>query len=79
MSDVSLMVAEEYLENKKGLDQYEVALLAYDIEEINHEVDESRKKKEKIDNGDYQQWYDDLESFRLYIKNKYIGKRLGKD
>ena len=41
--------ASEYLENKKGLDQYEVALLAYDIEEMNHKVEESRKKKEKID------------------------------
>ena len=41
--------ALEYLENKKGLDKYEVALLAYDIENINNELDNNRKKKEKID------------------------------
>ena len=38
--------AKEYLENKKGLDQYEVALLVYDIEEKVQEYDQD---KEKID------------------------------
>ncbi len=42
--------AKEYLENKKGLDTYEVALLAYDIENINNELENSKKRKEKIDN-----------------------------
>ena len=42
--------AEEYLENKKGLDKYEVALLAYDIENLNNKLEESRIKKEKLDN-----------------------------
>lgn len=42
--------AEEYLENKKGLDKYEVALLAYDIENINNELETSKKQKEKLDN-----------------------------
>ena len=42
--------AKEYLENKKGLDKYEVALLAYDIENINHELEQNRERKEKIDN-----------------------------
>ena len=41
--------AKEYLENKQGLDKYEVALLAYDIENINSEVENSKKRKEKID------------------------------
>ena len=41
--------AKEYLENKKGLDKYEVALLAYDIENINNEQETSKLKKEKID------------------------------
>ncbi|MBQ3307134.1 MAG: AAA family ATPase [Bacilli bacterium] len=41
--------AREYLENKKGLDQYEVALLAYDISEINTQLENNKKKKEKID------------------------------
>ena len=41
--------AKEYLENKKGLDKYEVALLAYDIENFNIELENSKKRKEKID------------------------------
>ena len=41
--------AEEYLENKRGLDQYEVALLAYDIENIHNEVENAKRRKEKID------------------------------
>ena len=42
--------AKEYLENKNGLDKYEVALLAYDIENIHNEVENNKKRKEKIDN-----------------------------
>ncbi len=38
-----------YLENKRGLDQYEVALLAYDIENYNDEQEKNRLRKEKID------------------------------
>ncbi len=41
--------AQEYLENKKGLDQYEVALLAYDIENYNQRLSQEKLKKEKID------------------------------
>ena len=41
--------AREYLENKKGLDKYEVALLAYDIENINQNLEIDKQKKEKID------------------------------
>ena len=41
--------AKEYLENKKGLDKYEVALLAYDIENLNNELETSKKRKEKVD------------------------------
>lgn len=41
--------AKEYLENKKGLDKYEVALLAYDIENINNELETSKLQKEKIE------------------------------
>ena len=41
--------AKEYLENKKGLDQYEVALLAYDIGSIHQELEQKKEKKEKID------------------------------
>ena len=40
--------AREYLENKKGLDKYEVALLAYDIENINQNLEVDKQKKEKI-------------------------------
>ncbi|MBR2827789.1 MAG: AAA family ATPase, partial [Bacilli bacterium] len=41
--------AKEYLENKKGLDQYEVAILAYDIENIYQDLEQKKEKKEKID------------------------------
>ena len=41
--------AVEYLENKKGLDTYEVALLAYDIDNISNELTKFKDKKEKID------------------------------
>ena len=41
--------ATEYLENKKGLDQYEVALLAYDIENYNQKLEQDKIRKEKID------------------------------
>ena len=41
--------AKEYLENKKGLDKYEVALLSYDIENLNIELETSKKRKEKLD------------------------------
>ena len=42
--------AKEYLENKKGLDTYEVSLLAYDIENGTHELENNKKRKEKVDN-----------------------------
>lgn len=42
--------AKEYLENKEGLDKYEVALLAYDIENLNKSLENDKLKKEKIDN-----------------------------
>lgn len=41
--------AEEYLENKKGLDKYEVALLAYDIENLHSSLEQKRLRKEKLD------------------------------
>lgn len=41
--------ATEYLENKKGLDTYEVALLAYDIENANIELENTKREKEKLD------------------------------
>ena len=41
--------AKEYLENKKGLDTYEVALLAYDIENFNQKLEQEKARKEKID------------------------------
>lgn len=41
--------ATEYLENKKGLDNDEVALLAYDIENYNQQLEQAKQKKEKID------------------------------
>ena len=41
--------AKEYLENKEGLDKYEVALLAYDIENLNRELENSKLRKEKLD------------------------------
>ena len=42
--------AKEYLENKEGLDKYEVALLAYDIENLNKKLENDKLQKEKIDN-----------------------------
>ena len=42
--------AKEYLENKEGLDKYEVALLAYDIENLNKKLENDKVQKEKIDN-----------------------------
>ena len=42
--------AKEYIENKNGLDKYEVSLLSYDIENINNQLENDRIKKEKIDN-----------------------------
>ncbi len=42
--------AREYLENKKGLDTYEVALLAYDIEALNNDLENAKQRKEKLDN-----------------------------
>ncbi len=41
--------AAEYLENKKGLDEYEVALLAYDIENYNQQLEQAKLRKEKLD------------------------------
>ncbi len=41
--------ALEYLENKKGLDKYEVALLAYDIENLNSSLEQAHLKKESLD------------------------------
>ncbi len=41
--------AKEYLENKKGLDEYEVALLAYDIENNHIELENAKKRKEKLE------------------------------
>ena len=34
--------------NKKGLDNYEVALLAYDIQNYNQQLEQAKQKKEKI-------------------------------
>ncbi len=41
--------AKVYLENKKGLDNYEVALLAYDIENLNIDLSRVKKEKEKLE------------------------------
>ena len=41
--------AQEYLENKKGLDTYEVALLAYDIENLSIKQEQDKLRKEKLD------------------------------
>ena len=41
--------AREYLENKEGLDKYEVALLAHDIEFFSNESEKAKSKKEKLD------------------------------
>jgi len=64
--------AKEYLENKQGLDKYEVALLAYDIENINSEVENSKKRKEKID-SDIQTIYNETsksDAINLDYSNK---------
>ena len=42
--------AREYLENKAGLDKYEVALLAYDIEDYSNKLNDAKSKKEELDN-----------------------------
>ena len=41
--------AKEYLENKEGLDKYEVALLAHDIEYYNNLLEQNKSKKEKLE------------------------------
>ena len=41
--------AQMYLENKKGLDNYEVALLAYDIENASIELERVKTEKEKLE------------------------------
>lgn len=41
--------AKEYLENKEGLDKYEVALLAHDIEYYNNLLEQNKTKKEKLE------------------------------
>ena len=41
--------AKEYLENKKGLDTYEVALLAFDIKNMDVSLEQAKMKKSKID------------------------------
>ena len=41
--------ATEYLENKKGLDNYEVALLTYDIENASIELEKLKMEKEKLE------------------------------
>ncbi|MBQ2640201.1 MAG: AAA family ATPase [Bacilli bacterium] len=41
--------AKIYLENKEGLDKYEIALLAYDIENNNIELEKLREEKDKVD------------------------------
>ena len=41
--------AKEYLESKKELDHYEVALLAYDIENANFKLEQENQKKEKLE------------------------------
>ena len=42
--------AEIYLENKKGLDKSEVALLAYEIENYNNQLNDLKTRKEKLEN-----------------------------
>lgn len=41
--------AKEYIENKEGLDKYEVALLAHDIEYYNNLLEQNKTKKEKLE------------------------------
>ncbi len=42
--------AKIYLENKEGLDKYEVALIAYDIENYSNILNDSKDRLSKIDN-----------------------------
>ncbi|MDD6224044.1 MAG: AAA family ATPase [bacterium] len=42
--------AREYLENKKNLEQIEVALLAHEIETLNHHYLQAKKKMEDLNN-----------------------------
>ena len=42
--------AKEYLENKEGLNKYEVALLAFDIDNISTRLENNKKQKEKLEN-----------------------------
>jgi len=42
--------AKEYLENKHGLEKIEVALIAYEIETLNNEYQESKKKIQDLNN-----------------------------
>ncbi len=46
--------AKEYLENKQGLDQYEVALLAYDIENIHNQLELEEKRREQLEEEIFQ-------------------------
>lgn len=41
--------AQEYLENKQGLDKYEVALLAHDIEFLSNQIEKNKAKKEQLE------------------------------
>ena len=41
--------AQIYLDNKEGLDKYEVALIAYDIDNYNNLLTESKERSEKIE------------------------------
>lgn len=40
--------AKEYLENKEGLEQYEVALLAQDIQYLSNEIEKNKLKREQL-------------------------------
>ncbi len=40
--------AKEYLENKEGLEQYEVALLARDIQYLSNEIEKNKLKREQL-------------------------------
>ncbi len=42
--------AKIYLENKKGLEKYEVALLAYDIENASIEIEQTKSEKQRLEN-----------------------------
>ncbi len=65
--------AEEYLENKKGLDNYEVALLAYDIGNINQELENAKVRREKLENEIITISNDNSKSD---AKNEELNKRL---